>query len=146
MASAGMIEHLFEQIECAHPVAMVSHSLGYITAAQYGLSEAELVDILMCDEQVMSELKAPPSPLQWAKVYHCLAPFLEMGVGVGGGAVLRWGYRKVHEVAHSRYLGDKETRAARFRLLADYFGGKAKCRGEQEDIIVSWPIYFILTR
>ena len=125
----GMIKHLFEQAECDHPVAMVSHSLGYVTAAQYGLSESELLDILACDEQVTSELQAPPTPLQWAQLYHGLAPFLQVGVGVGGAAVLRWGHRKVQEVARSRYLGDEETTHARFQLLADYFSGMTKCQG-----------------
>ena len=124
-----MIKHLFEQTERDYPVAMVLHSLGYITASQYGLSEAELMDVLSCDEQVTSELQAPPTPLQWSRLYHSLMPFLTVGVGVGGAAVLRWGHRKVWEMARSRYLGDVEAAHARFQLLADYFSGMAKCQG-----------------
>ena len=43
---------LFERIENQHGKILVSHALGYVTAAKGGLSEAELEDLLSLDEKV----------------------------------------------------------------------------------------------
>ena len=43
---------LFDRIENQHGKILVSHALGYLTAAKSGLSEAELEDLLSLDEKV----------------------------------------------------------------------------------------------
>ena len=47
-----IIMKLFERIENQHGKVLVSHALGYVTAAKGGLSEAELEDLLSLDEKV----------------------------------------------------------------------------------------------
>ena len=47
-----MIHRLFEHVEILHGTQLVSHALGFITAAKTGLSEAELEDMLSCDDEV----------------------------------------------------------------------------------------------
>ena len=49
---AAMVEGLFGDLEERVGYTLVSHSLGYITAAKSGLSEMELMDLLVCDEKV----------------------------------------------------------------------------------------------
>lgn len=48
----AMINMLFDRLETLHGPKLVSHALGYITAAKTGLSEAELEDMLSCDDEV----------------------------------------------------------------------------------------------
>jgi len=45
---------LFSRLEDEHGCAFVSHTLGYITAAKYGLTESELLDVLTCDLKVIT--------------------------------------------------------------------------------------------
>ena len=45
---------LLDRIENQHGKILVSHALGYLTAAKSGLSEAELEDLLSLDEKVSS--------------------------------------------------------------------------------------------
>ena len=49
---AAMVEDLFDNLEERVGFVLVSHSLGYITAAKSGLSEMELMDLLACDQKV----------------------------------------------------------------------------------------------
>ncbi|CAC5426735.1 unnamed protein product [Mytilus coruscus] len=46
------IHSLFEELEVCHGQIFVSRALGYLTASKKGLSEAELEDILSCDNAV----------------------------------------------------------------------------------------------
>ena len=46
------IMKLLDRIENQHGKILVSHALGYLTAAKSGLSEAELEDLLSLDEKV----------------------------------------------------------------------------------------------
>ena len=48
-----MLLNLIKMVEEKHGVALVSHTLKYISAAKYGLTENELLDILSQDEEVM---------------------------------------------------------------------------------------------
>ena len=48
----SMINMLFDHLEIRHGYKLVKHALGYITAANMGISEAELEDMLSCDDEV----------------------------------------------------------------------------------------------
>ena len=48
----AIVEALFIKVEENVGYAFVSHSLAYITAAKSGLSEAELMELLTCDDEV----------------------------------------------------------------------------------------------
>ena len=52
---AGVIDCLFSELEDERGCVFVSHALGYITAAKYGLTESELLDILTCDADVSTK-------------------------------------------------------------------------------------------
>jgi len=49
---AAIVVDLFCNLEDRVGFILVSHSLGYITAAKSGLSEMELMDLLACDQKV----------------------------------------------------------------------------------------------
>ena len=53
---AAMLESLFDDLEATHGKVLVSHVLAYLTAAQFGLSEPEILDILSTDEEVCASL------------------------------------------------------------------------------------------
>jgi hypothetical protein len=52
-----MIHRLFEHVEMLHGKQLVSHALGFITAAKTGMSDAELEDMLSCDDKVVQHTK-----------------------------------------------------------------------------------------
>ena len=52
---AGVIDCLFSELEDERGCVFVSHALGYITATKYGLTESELLDILICDADVSTK-------------------------------------------------------------------------------------------
>lgn len=49
----GLITQLFESMEAEHGETFISHAFALLTAAYRGLSDAEMEDILSCDEKVM---------------------------------------------------------------------------------------------
>ena len=57
------IMKLLDRIENQHGKILVSHALGYLTAAKSGLSEAELEDLLSLDEKV--KIKDSFNSVQW---------------------------------------------------------------------------------
>eukprot|EP00118_Oscarella_pearsei_P010463 m.64383 g.64383 ORF g.64383 m.64383 type:complete len:1662 (+) comp35248_c0_seq9:54-5039(+) len=125
------ILRLFDRLEKMHGRKLVSHSLGYLTAAKDGLSEAELEDILSCDDEVLSDVyqywtptvrRLPP--LLWSHVRHDLGEFLVDSAGGDGSRVIRWFHRQFEEASRERYLGDRETRRARHSAIADFFQGR----------------------
>ncbi len=53
------IMKLLDRIENQHGKILVSHALGYLTAAKSGLSESELEDLLSLDEKVSKIFRWP---------------------------------------------------------------------------------------
>ena len=132
----GLITKLFERLETRYGQLFVHHALSYITAAKYGLSLAELEDILSCDDEVLDDIFAwwvPPfrriPPLLWARVRNELGIYLAER-GTDGISAYGWYHRQFWETARDRYLDKcfgnntvpflQKAHAA----LADYFEGK----------------------
>ena len=80
-------ENLFARLAqpANHGRVMVAHSLGYLAASRYGLSEDEIVDVLSLDGQVKQDFRehARRSPeidrlpiVVWSRLYFDLAPYL----------------------------------------------------------------------
>ncbi|XP_063003441.1 NACHT domain- and WD repeat-containing protein 1 [Elgaria multicarinata webbii] len=123
------------RLEEAHGPVLVAHALGYLACARYGLSEAELKDVLSLDDQVLLEFyqRPPPPPpprqgflrfppLLWAQLHRDLAPWLEDRWANGFG-LLGFRHREFSAVVEERYLSTPEERAQRHLLLADFFRG-----------------------
>ncbi|XP_069854537.1 NACHT domain- and WD repeat-containing protein 1-like isoform X1 [Dipodomys merriami] len=123
--------HLCARLEDAHGRLLVSHVLGYIAASRFGLSEAELKDVLSLDDALLCEVYrawTPPSrrllrfpPLLWVRLRRDLGLCLARRPA-DGGQLLTLAHRQLAEVVSVRYLSEPE-RAQRHSILADFFSG-----------------------
>uniref|UniRef100_A0A8C5P104 NACHT and WD repeat domain containing 1 n=1 Tax=Jaculus jaculus TaxID=51337 RepID=A0A8C5P104_JACJA len=119
------------RLEQAHGQVLVAHVLGYIVSSRYGLSEAELKDVLSLDDEVLEAVYqdwTPPSkellrfpPLRWVRLRRDLGSCLVRRPG-DGCTLLAIAHRQLAEVICVRYLAGSE-RAKRHGVLADFFSG-----------------------
>ena len=132
----GLITKLFERLESRYGELFVHHALSYITVAKYGLSLAELEDILSCDDELLDTIFkwwTPPfrriPPLLWARVRNELGIYLAER-GTDGISAYGWYHRQFWETARDRYLNKAfgENRVPFLEkahlAVADYFDGK----------------------
>ncbi|XP_060597437.1 NACHT and WD repeat domain-containing protein 2-like [Ruditapes philippinarum] len=131
------IYKLFERIEIQHGKTLVSHALGYITAAKSGLSEAELEDLLSLDEKVLNDVyqyHLPPvrriPPLLWTRIRSDLPSYLSEREADGAN-VVNWYHRQFIEAAKQRYFKNLNYASEIHSNIAEYFlgmwgGGKPK--------------------
>ncbi|MEW8546460.1 MAG: AAA family ATPase, partial [Candidatus Thiodiazotropha sp.] len=106
----GLITKLFERLESRYGELFVHRALSYITVAKYGLSLAELEDILSCDDELLDTIFkwwTPPfrriPPLLWARVRNELGIYLAER-GTDGISAYGWYHRQFWETARDRYL------------------------------------------
>ncbi|XP_054751872.2 NACHT domain- and WD repeat-containing protein 1-like [Lytechinus pictus] len=121
---------LFERLERQFGYKLVSHALGYITAARSGLSHAELEDILSIDDEVLDEIYQYWSPvdpttvripsLLWTRLKYELEEYL-VERQADGRVVMVLYHRQFKEAAEARYLNDPEIARQRYQVLADFF-------------------------
>ncbi|XP_077982688.1 NACHT domain- and WD repeat-containing protein 1-like [Glandiceps talaboti] len=123
---------LYGRLEKKHGQILVSHALGYITAARNGLTEAELEDVLSIDDEVLDDVYqywSPPNPdvvrippLLWARLKYDLQEYL-VNRHASGKTVMALYHRQFIETAKDRYL-QGDSKAARHQVLAEFFLGK----------------------
>ena len=126
-----MIISLFERLEIKYGKDSLHHTLAYITAARTGISEAELEDVLSCDDVVLESVFSnwtPPArrvpPSLWARIKADIAPFLAVHVE-NGVLLITWAHQQFHNVAMERYMFSDEKELCRCHSeLADYFIGR----------------------
>ena len=128
MSVKSAINSLFERLEKLHGYLLISHTLGYMTAAKAGLSDAEIDDILSIDDDVLNDVYqywTPPvrriPPLLWVRGKSDLGSYV---VSRGADAILvnTWYHRQFIETARERYL-QPEVAKVLHRTLAEYFLG-----------------------
>eukprot|EP00062_Callorhinchus_milii_P006970 gi/632948271/ref/XP_007889499.1/ PREDICTED: leucine-rich repeat and WD repeat-containing protein KIAA1239-like [Callorhinchus milii] len=132
------IERLLQRLEEKHGEILVSRALGYVTLANSGLSEAELLDILSLDNSVLQYFWPQNGTPASAKVpYYALARlWLDLhgflaGRMCGGVKLLRWTSRHFSLVIRRRYLRDEGMVQEMHGTVAEYFGGRwANGRGK----------------
>jgi WD40 repeat protein len=109
-------------------------ALGYLASARYGLSEGELLEVLIRDPDLRTQLEAagkahghrlPPGanryPIApWARLRSDLRAYLSERAAPGT-TVLSCYHRQVEQAVQTLFLADDATRAERRRLLADFF-------------------------
>ncbi|XP_053376600.1 NACHT domain- and WD repeat-containing protein 1-like [Mercenaria mercenaria] len=123
------IEHLFEKLEKLHGKILVSRALAYLTLTRNGASEAELEDILSCDDDVLNDVYmywTPPMrrlpPLLLVRIRNDLSQYL-VERGADGTRVLYWYHRQFTEAAEARYCSNLEQNKLIHGNLADFFNG-----------------------
>lgn len=129
------ISLLFERIERKHGKVLVSHALGYITAARHGLTESELEDILSLDDEVIDDVYQywdPPVEgvvrlpnLLWARIRHDISEFF-VERQADKKTIVTWYHRQFWESAELRYLSDRQEKVSRHALMCEYFQGIIK--------------------
>uniref|UniRef100_A0A3B1K070 NACHT and WD repeat domain containing 1 n=1 Tax=Astyanax mexicanus TaxID=7994 RepID=A0A3B1K070_ASTMX len=132
-----VISLFLDSLEGKHGKLFVRHALGYITLSRFGLSEAELQDILSLDNDVLAEVyqnRLPPNhtllrfpPLLWALFRQDLGDHLverwENGIAV-----------QFIEIVKERYLS-VELRVKMHTVLSEYFLGQWS-QGQQKPILL----------
>jgi WD40 repeat protein len=117
--------------EASHGNTLVLKFLGYITAARYGLSEDEILDILSRDEVVLEDFKSrskhmlPEEKLPvvvWSRLYFDLEPYLTKR-STAGASVFSFYHRQLEEVTVKRYLNEDQVHECH-QQLAQYFRGQ----------------------
>lgn len=126
------ISALLDHLEQKHGSAMVGRAASYLTLSRTGLTEAELADLLSCDDRVLCGYLRPdqkaPSVL---KVPHIdvetllldLRRFL-IGRTVAGLRLLSWASRHFQLVIARRYLFTPESRKEIHSSMAEYFSSR----------------------
>ncbi|XP_033644515.1 NACHT domain- and WD repeat-containing protein 1-like [Asterias rubens] len=123
---------LFARLEVEFGTKVVSHALGYITAARNGLSHSELQDILSIDDEVLDDIYqywSPPNdeivripPLMWTRLKYELEEYL-VERQTDGKTVMVLYHRQFTEAAIDRYLCDPAEKQKRHQVLAEFFNG-----------------------
>ncbi|MEN6290995.1 MAG: AAA family ATPase, partial [Methanobacterium sp.] len=108
----GIIHYMFERLSRPenHGKILVSHSLGYLSAAKNGLTEDEMLDILAKDTEVFNltnKFHKPPEkklPVAlWSRLYFDLEPYLTER-SADGTSLLTFYHRQLGEVVEEEYL------------------------------------------
>ncbi|XP_063968822.1 NACHT domain- and WD repeat-containing protein 1-like [Lytechinus pictus] len=127
------INVMFQDLEDRHGLIFVAHALGYLTAGKSGLTEAEIEDVLSCDDKVLNDVyqywdppvegvvRIPPSV--WKRLHQDIGEFITERQA-GGKTVIAWYHRQFIETAERRYLGDPQSKMDRHKVLADMFLGE----------------------
>ncbi|XP_052267431.1 NACHT domain- and WD repeat-containing protein 1-like isoform X1 [Dreissena polymorpha] len=106
------VDFLFSRLEKLHSRILVCRALGYFTLANHGITEAELDDVLSCDDDVLNDVYTywtPPMRRLPPLLLVCIRADIDQYVvehGADGARVLNWYHRQFTEAAHERYCAD----------------------------------------
>ncbi|XP_071146752.1 uncharacterized protein [Mytilus edulis] len=125
----GAINLLFENMEKKFGQVLISHALGYITVAEYGISDLEWEDVLSCDDEVLDDIYRyhdPPvdgivqmPPVLLARIRYDLKEYIVERRSFGK-TTLNWYHRQFTETAHERYATGSAGNKLH-KVLAQYF-------------------------
>ena len=131
----AMYGYMLERLELEHGKVLVAHVFSLILVARCGISEAELVDLLSGDEEVLEAVllinqppvrRFPQSAL--SRMLQGLNEHLTEVYGYGR-TVLVFTNRQMEEAIRKRYLGTTPHMTEKYcALLADYFSGEMQDR------------------
>jgi WD40 repeat protein len=127
-----LLRSLFDRLglPAAHG-PLVEPALAYLVSARYGLTETELLEILLRDPDYRPKLigsaqhALPPQAKRipialWSRLRYDLAPYLSER-GAPGGSVLHFYHREVGDYVFRRFAGTSSGRCRWHRRLALYF-------------------------
>ncbi|XP_048120854.1 NACHT and WD repeat domain-containing protein 2-like isoform X1 [Alosa alosa] len=125
------INQFLQHLEEKHGQALVSRSLSFLTLSRFGLTEAELTDILSCEDDLVSvflPIEDPPYKLRFPEVVverliFDLEGFL-LARHISGSRVLFWVSRHFRLVIIKRYIDSIDKSEEIHLRLADYFSGR----------------------
>ncbi|KAI1893916.1 hypothetical protein AGOR_G00128580 [Albula goreensis] len=126
------IRRFLAQLEQDHGKELVCKAMCYLAIAKSGITEAELTDILSCENDVLSQylpaggvlpykLRVPEAAVE--RLLYDLRGFL-MKRNISGFQVLFWPSRHFPLVIHKVFLHTTEMVREAHSALADYFNGQ----------------------
>ncbi|MGA7075901.1 MAG: DUF4062 domain-containing protein [Halobacteriota archaeon] len=124
---SGIIGDLFTRLFHDHGEVLVSHSIGYLAAAKYGLTEDELLDVLsrgtVFDDFIAHTYHSPPERrlpvVVWSRLFFDLEPYLTER-SADGTSLMTFYHRQLGEAVAERFLTEPVGRERRLALAA-YF-------------------------
>ncbi|KAF6039480.1 hypothetical protein EB796_002212 [Bugula neritina] len=126
----GVIAKLLEILEDTHGYLATSHILSLLSSSMYGLSEAELEDILSIDDELLSVFASPEthSVLRvpcavWSKLKLDLYPYLSVWK-VDNVNLITWKYPQISKAVQKKYMSSEAFSRKIHNLVADFFLGK----------------------
>ncbi|XP_067929289.1 NACHT and WD repeat domain-containing protein 2-like [Watersipora subatra] len=128
----GLCERLLDILEIQHGKLVTSHILSMVTSSLYGLSEAELEDILSIDDELLSVFATSATRnhavqrvpcLIWSRLKFDLQPYLSVWK-VDGVNLVTHRYAALDEAVRTKYLSFAPFRVKIHSLLSDFFLGR----------------------
>lgn len=119
------ISLLLDHLEQKHGALVVRRATSYAVLSRTGLTEAELVDLLLADPQLLGEVSSIPqvSQVDVERFLLDLREFL-VHIKVAGSQVLFWVSRHFKLVVLKKYLSNHEVRREIHLAMADYFSSQ----------------------
>ncbi|XP_038070325.1 NACHT domain- and WD repeat-containing protein 1-like isoform X2 [Patiria miniata] len=128
--TGAQINAILDRLERRYGKLAVSHSIGYLCVARDGVSDAEMNDLLSCDDAVLDELYSSKRPVLrrvpaylWIAICQELAPFLSDRV-VDDRCLRTWAHVSLRELVCKRYLAATQNRIQLHKNMQDYFQGR----------------------
>ena len=131
----GLIGIIFDDLERLHGKKLVAEIMGLLSASRCGLSEANLLDLVSGNDDVLGkrgqkgsvlEYHDPPirrlPPLVFSRLRRDLGDYI-VERGENGVVVLNFYHRQFWEAVSAKYYADQETSLKFQRALSDYWSG-----------------------
>ncbi|TRZ02150.1 hypothetical protein DNTS_014241 [Danionella cerebrum] len=125
------ISLLFNHLEKKHGKVVVSKALSYLTLTRYGMTPAELTDVLSCDDDILVSFlpKGDALPLR-LRIPEALVQSLLLDLkgflvlrNIFGTKTFYWVSRQFGLVVCNQYLSLEQSRQMIHHVLSDYFTG-----------------------
>ncbi|XP_071851838.1 NACHT domain- and WD repeat-containing protein 1-like isoform X2 [Apostichopus japonicus] len=125
-----LVNATFVQLEHSHGDSVVRRALGYLTAAEFGLSWTELEDLLSLDDTVMVDVTTHNATRLWhfppgllCRLMKDLEPWLTT-FKMDGVWLYRWSHQEFRHAATERYLNMRDKAPSYHFALAEYYMSK----------------------
>ncbi|PIK39181.1 hypothetical protein BSL78_23980 [Apostichopus japonicus] len=125
-----LVNATFVQLESSHGDSVVRRALGYLTAAEFGLSWTELEDLLSLDDTVMVDVTTHNATRLWHfppgllyRLMKDLEPWLTT-VKMDGVWLYQWSHQEFRHAATERYLNMRDKAPSYHLALAEYYMSK----------------------
>ncbi|XP_036331205.1 NACHT domain- and WD repeat-containing protein 1 isoform X1 [Rhagoletis pomonella] len=117
------IAHEFERLEARYGKKCVARLAGYITCSEFGLSETELLELLMLTDDPEAFVEAERGNFNFStfKQIHSDMKFLLRDKIMSGKVLLEWRHSYCAELSKSRYMDAHSTRTMHIAIANIFF-------------------------
>lgn len=127
----ALVEEIVKRLRAIHGEHIADRALDYLCASRFGLSDAEICELLWRDPEAKNEFDVRKNadqpavsslpPVIWSRIHSELSPWLA-AQNIGGNLLHRFFHRILGEEIGRVSLADDAIVA--HQRLADYFGGQ----------------------